>query len=154
MTGFLLFWGWLALWVRRFDPLFGFAPPGWMRLPGLVVMLAGGSLAIACVALFVSLGRGTPVPLDPPREFVASGPYRYLRNPMYVGVLTMLAGFGLWQQSVAIILLAMLVAAVMHLFVVLLEEPELERRFGVSYINYKESVNRWWPYAGGSSDGK
>ena len=102
------------------------------------------------VALFVSLGRGTPVPFDPPREFIASGPYRYMRNPMYVGVLTMLAGFGFWQRSASIILLAMLVAACIHLFVVLLEEPDLERRFGASYVNYKKSVNRWWPCCAGS----
>ena len=108
-------------------------------------MIAGGALGLTCIANFVLRGRGTPVPFDPPKELVAAGPYKYVRNPMYVGALTMGVGFGLWLRSVSILLLALLVALIVHLFVVLLEEPDLERRFGASYISYKKRVNRWLP---------
>jgi protein-S-isoprenylcysteine O-methyltransferase Ste14 len=112
---------------------------------GVAAMAAGGVLILTCVGLFASRGRGTPAPFDPPREFVAVGPYRYVRNPMYVGALTLLVGFGLWQRSVSVLLFALLAALIAHLFLVLFEEPDLERRFGDSYVEYKGSVNRWLP---------
>lgn len=108
-------------------------------------MIAGAALVLTCVGFFVLRGRGTPAPFDPPKNFVAAGPYKYVRNPMYVGGLSLLVGFGLWQQSVSILLFALLLALIVHLFVVLFEEPGLERRFSASYINYKQSVNRWLP---------
>ncbi|HSS45394.1 MAG TPA: isoprenylcysteine carboxylmethyltransferase family protein, partial [Thermoanaerobaculia bacterium] len=82
---------------------------------------------------------------DPPRVFVASGPYRFLRNPMYLGAWFLLAGFGLFEGSVSILLLsfAMLLAA--HLFVVFVEEPGLESRFGKTYLEYRARTNRWIP---------
>ena len=126
MTGALLLWGWLALGARRFDPLIDISLPDWFRVPGLVAMITGGALALTCVGLFVWRGRGTPAPFDPPREFVAAGPYKYVRNPMYVGGLTLLVGFGMWQRSISILLFALLVALIVHLFVVLFEEPDLE----------------------------
>jgi protein-S-isoprenylcysteine O-methyltransferase Ste14 len=145
MTGFILLWVWLALGARRFDPLIGLTLPDWFGSLGVLIMVAGGALVLTCVGLFVGRGRGTPAPFDPPREFVAAGPYEFVRNPMYIGGLTVLVGFGLWQRSMSILLFALLVALVVHLFVVLFEEPDLERRFDGSYINYKRSVNRWLP---------
>ena len=110
-------------------------------------MIVGAAVAISCVAVFVARGRGTPAPFDPPREFVAQGPYRYVRNPMYVGGLGVIAGFGLYQRSLAIVLFALVFLCCAHLFVVFYEEPGLERRFGHSYLDYKRSVNRWLPGA-------
>ena len=94
---------------------------------------------------FALLGRGTPAPFDPPRRFVAVGPYRFVRNPMYVGGLAMLAGFGLWRRSPAMFLLTAVGALVAHLFVVLVEEPGLTERFGDGCREYKRTVNRWLP---------
>ena len=145
VAGFGLLWGWLALAVRRFDPGLGVVLPESARVLGIVAIAAGGSLLLTCVGLFVLRGHGTPAPFDPPREFIAAGPYKFVRNPMYIGGLTVLLGFGLWQKSTSIVVFTALVAVVVHLFVVFLEEPGLEQRFGSSYINYKQSVNRWRP---------
>lgn len=145
MAGFALLWGWLALDVRRYDRRMGVSlPPGSGAL-GLVLMSVGALLALACVWTFVVRGRGTAAPFDPPRVFVPSGPYRYARNPMYVGAWLVLAGFGLTQLSVSILLLSLLLLLVAHLFVVFAEEPGLARRFGASYLQYKSSTNRWIP---------
>jgi protein-S-isoprenylcysteine O-methyltransferase Ste14 len=138
LTCFVLFWGWLGFGARKYDPRIGVSIPRILQPLGVVAMIAGGALGLTCIANFVLRGRGTPVPFDPPKELVAAGPYKYVRNPMYVGALTMGVGFGLWLRSVSILLLALLVALIVHLFVVLLEEPDLERRFGASYISYKK----------------
>src|SRR5260370_32279556 len=85
-AGFIFLWGWVALGVRqRYDETLGFALAGWTRALGIAVMAAGGTLAFACVATFVTRGEGTPAPFDPPRKFVAARPYRFGRNPMYIG---------------------------------------------------------------------
>src|SRR5260370_42333207 len=98
-TGFVLLWGWVALGVHhRYDPTLGSALPGWTRALGIAVMLAGGTVALACVATFVVRGEGTPAPMDPPRKFVAVGPYKFVRNPMYIGGFIVLAWFRVHQQ--------------------------------------------------------
>ena len=142
---FITLWSWLAAAVRRYDPLIGIEPAGWIRPVGWVLAAAGGALAAACVAVFATRGKGTPAPFDPPRHFVASGPYRYVRNPMYVGALGVMSGVGLVVGSPAILLLAIAFWALTYLFVVLYEEPDLERRFGASYAEYRRSVGRWIP---------
>jgi protein-S-isoprenylcysteine O-methyltransferase Ste14 len=110
---------------------------------GFVLACAGALLAGLCIATFAIKGRGTPAPFDAPREFVASDPYRYVRNPMYVGAAAVILGAGLWLASPAIVLLALAFLVIMHLFVVLYEEPALADRFGASYQRYRSSVHRW-----------
>jgi protein-S-isoprenylcysteine O-methyltransferase Ste14 len=145
MTCFIWFWGWLALGVRDLDEQFAMLLPLWTRWLGGIVMGVGLLIVLVCASVFVVRGRGTPAPFDAPREFVAIGPYRYVRNPMYLGGLTMLAGFGLVHQSAAMCLFTLPAALVAHLFVVLVEEKQLERRFGAPYHDYKRLVNRWMP---------
>jgi protein-S-isoprenylcysteine O-methyltransferase Ste14 len=145
VTLFMLFFGSLALAVRRFDPALGLTLPDWASLPGLALMSVGASLAAACAAVFVARGRGTPAPFDPPRFFVPNGPYRYVRNPMYIGGLALLFGFGLALRSASVLLLAAALFLIVHLFVVLGEEPGLARRFGKSYLAYRRDTNRWIP---------
>ena len=144
-TSFVLLWAWLAVSLRRFDPGLPFGVPPWLRPVGIVVGLAGALLAAWCVATFITKGQGTPAPFDPPRMFVASGPYRYVRNPMYIGGLMVLLGAGLALASPSIILLGGVLGLIAHLFVLLYEEPALQRRFGKSYLRYKASINRWLP---------
>ena len=144
-TAFLGLWAWLALQVRGFDARMGGELPGWTRLVGLVFLAAGGALILTCVGTFVLLGRGMLALFDPPRRFVAVKPYRVVRNPMYIGGLAMLAGFGLWRQLPAMFLFIGVGALTIHLFVILVEEPGLEHRFGESYLAYKRAVNRWLP---------
>jgi protein-S-isoprenylcysteine O-methyltransferase Ste14 len=144
-AGFVLTWTWLASVVRPLDARLGGPLPPWLRPPGLAIGLAGAALAGWCIATFLARGRGTPAPFDPPREFVASGPYRFVRNPMYLGGAGALLGGGLFLGSPAIALLAGAFLLLMHLVVVLYEEPGLVRRFGASYERYRRRVPRWWP---------
>ncbi|MEJ2152460.1 MAG: isoprenylcysteine carboxylmethyltransferase family protein [Gemmatimonadota bacterium] len=137
--------GWIALRSRALDPQLGGTLPEWTRPPGVVLMIAGATLALVCAGTFVTLGHGTPAPFDPPREFVAVGPYRWSRNPMAIGALTLLFGFGLTNRSPGILGLAVVVTLALYLLVTLYEEPGLKRRFGSSYEQYLESTPRWIP---------
>jgi protein-S-isoprenylcysteine O-methyltransferase Ste14 len=145
VTGFVLLWGWLALSVRRYDTASHIVIPAWVTPLGLALTAVGAAVGLSCVFLFATQGRGTPAPFDPPREFVATGPYRFVRNPMYIGGLLVLGGFGLMLRSPCVLLLAVASAVLVHLFVVLVEEPGLEWRFGDRYHKYKRSVHRWVP---------
>jgi protein-S-isoprenylcysteine O-methyltransferase Ste14 len=145
-TGFILLWGWVAVSLRdRYDGVFGTALPGWTPAIGIALMAAGGVLAFACVATFVTRGEGTPAPFDPPRKFVAAGPYRFVRNPMYIGGFTVLLGFGLYEQSPAILLFTLPWLLAAHVFVIVYEEPHLRSTFGGPYDDYCRSVRRWLP---------
>src|SRR5215472_1934832 len=121
---------------RRFEA--GFTP--WTRAPGLLFTALGATLMLLCVGTFVIRGQGTPLVLDAPREFVASGPYRIVRNPLYIGSTSFLLGFGLYLRSVSILLFGLGWAIFVHLFVVYLEEPDLKRKFGATYEAYCAAV--------------
>ena len=144
-AGFVLLWGYLAIQVRPLDQRLGGALPAWTPAAGIGLMVVGGLLAAACIGGFVIWGHGTPAPFDAPRRFVAQGPYRFVRNPMYIGGWAVLAGYGLVQRSPAILWLSLVMIGCAHLFVVLYEEPNLERRFGEDYRAYKRAVRRWLP---------
>ena len=144
-TGFVLLWGWLAVSALRYDGVLGVELPAVLRPLGILVGALGALLCLACIATFIVRGRGTPFPLDPPVVFVPTGPYRYVRNPMYIGGALVLAGYGLLQGSASVLLLSVGFLLIMHFFVLFLEEPGLERRFGGSYVAYKNAVNRWLP---------
>jgi len=140
---FVWLWTWVATLVQPFDANLPVSLPAWLRPLGFVLAAGGMGLAGACIAAFVTRGRGTPAPFDPPREFLASGPYRYVRNPMYVGAATAILGAGLAVSSPSIVLLAFAFLLVMHLFVVVYEEPALTGKFGDSYRQYRSAVHRW-----------
>jgi protein-S-isoprenylcysteine O-methyltransferase Ste14 len=142
-AGFVWLWAWLVVSVQPFDARIPVALPSWLRPIGFALAYVGALLASACVATFVTKGQGTPAPFDPPREFVASGPYRYVRNPMYVGAAMVIFGAGLVLSSPSVAMLGVAFVLIMHLFVVLYEEPALARRFGAPYQQYKSSVHRW-----------
>jgi protein-S-isoprenylcysteine O-methyltransferase Ste14 len=145
-AGFIFLWGWVALRLHyRYDSTLGFAWLGGARSLGIALMAAGGALAFACVAAFVARGEGTPAPFDPPRKFVATGPYKFVRNPMYIGGFSVLLGFGLYEQSLTILLFALPWLLCAHLFVILYEEPHLRGTFGTTYDDYCQSVRRWLP---------
>ena len=144
-AAFLTLWGWVALRVRHFDVERGLYLPFWTGFIGLGAFLAGALVVLSCVFSFVVEGQGTPAVFDPPRRFVASGPYRFVRNPMYLGAFLLLSGFGLYARSPSVLGLTALAVLLAHLFVVLVEEPGLERRFGESYRDYKRVTNRWLP---------
>jgi protein-S-isoprenylcysteine O-methyltransferase Ste14 len=146
-TGFVLLWGWLATWAHRQDDRLGLYVPEWLAPIGVALMAVGAALTLACIATFVVRGRGTPAPFDAPRAFVASGPYRWVRNPMYIGGFLILAGYALCAGSVAALGVAVAMILAAHVFVLVYEEPALERRFGESYQAYRRSTRRWIPRA-------
>ncbi|HMI49672.1 MAG TPA: isoprenylcysteine carboxylmethyltransferase family protein [Gemmatimonadaceae bacterium] len=114
-------------------------------LAGELVFIAGFALFAWCVSLFARVGQGTLAPWDPTRRLVAVGPYRYMRNPMITGVVTMLAGEALYHGSRVIAIWAATFVAINQIYFMLLEEPGLERRFGAAYLEYKSAVPRWIP---------
>lgn len=142
---FILLFGWLALNVRVYDKELGIILPQWASIIGIVCMAIGSILVLLCVVFFVIRGKGTPAVFDPPTEFVATGPYAYVRNPMYIGGFILLVGFGLYHLSLSILILALILIVVFHFFVLTVEEPNLERLFGKSDLDYKKKTNRWLP---------
>lgn len=127
---------WLLL-DGRVEPA---APWRWLfALP----MIGGVLFGAWSVVLFGVRGRGTLAPIDPPTTFVAQGPYRITRNPMYVGVTCWLLSLAGFTASRAVLLYALLLPLGFHAFVVLVEEPGLKRRFGAAYAEYLTRVPRW-----------
>jgi protein-S-isoprenylcysteine O-methyltransferase Ste14 len=122
-------------------------PPGIgpRQVTGLLVAAAGAAVALACVVTFASRGRGTPAPFDAPRRLVVRGPYRVVRNPMYVGAGLALLGAALFFGSGVLLAYFGALWIASHLFIVGYEEPTLKRRFGGEYDDYRRQVGRWWP---------
>ncbi len=102
-------------------------------------------LGLWYVSTFAFVGRGTPAPFAPPRRLVTRGPYRFVRNPMYIGVRLILVGAAIFYKSLPLLGYAVLFFLATHLFVVWYEEPTLRRTFGHEYEVYSRRVRRWWP---------
>ena len=118
---------------------------GTPELIGLTLVVLGITLAILCVLTFAVIGKGTPAPFDPPRRLVMAGPYRFVRNPMYIGAGLALFGAAIFYRSLALALYAAVFVIITHLFVMLYEEPHLRRVFGQPYDDYLKTVHRWIP---------
>ena len=116
---------------------------GAVEYVGIVVGLVGGALALWCIVTFAFVGRGTPAPFDPPRKLVVQGPYRYVRNPMYLGAALALCGAAVFYRSILLFGYAVLFLVATHVFVVWYEEPTLARLFGAEYESYRAQVGRW-----------
>lgn len=144
-TAFVYLWWWIVTSARGLDHRVPVTFPAWSAAVGLVLAITGGAVALACVLAFGLFGRGTPAPFDAPREFVARGPYRFVRNPMYLGAAGVIAGAGLMIGSPSATGVAIVFLLLAHLFVLFYEEPALEERFGESYRRYRSSVGRWLP---------
>lgn len=130
-------------WLMATDPaLFSFGPCRWLALP---LWALGAAMMLWCAWAFTERGRGTPSPTDPPKELVVSGMYRFVRNPIYVGVVIFLLGHVLWHPSRSILWMPLIVAVASHLFVTLYEEPHLHKTFGAVYERYCQQVPRWLP---------
>ncbi len=118
---------------------------GALGLVGVFFAVLGWLVLLWCARDFAVRGRGTPNPADPPRALVVDGLYRFVRNPMYVAIVTSLLGQAAMYRSSAVIWYALIVAAAFHLRVVLYEEPKLTELFGDSYADYRRGVPRWVP---------
>jgi protein-S-isoprenylcysteine O-methyltransferase Ste14 len=138
--------GFITRQLRSLDAFIPVTLPPWMAVGGIVLMVAGAVLAFVCFGLFSASGSlSLHAHFPDPELFISWGPYKYVRNPMAKGGWTVLCGWGFYHLSPMILLFAVLMAVSMHLFVVYVEEPKLERRFGGSYREYKRRVRRWVP---------
>ena len=147
--------------------LFAFVLPAWLASTdqgrgdgwtlGWIVVAAGMTILFWCVRDFYVAGKGTLAPWDPPRRLVVVGLYRYLRNPMYVGVLTLVLGWALVFGSPVLLFYVLCLGVGFHLRTVLAEEPYLAAHFGEDWTRYRASVRRWWPrtspWRGGADGG-
>ncbi|OEU67867.1 MAG: hypothetical protein BA863_12135 [Desulfovibrio sp. S3730MH75] len=116
-----------------------------VRCAGLIPFTFGACVSLWCVKDFVASGRGTPAPFDPPTLLVVQGLYRYVRNPMYIGLFLVLIGEAMLFSSFFVLIYSLFFVAVAHIFVVFYEESALRRKFGESYKQYLKSVPRWLP---------
>ena len=113
--------------------------------PGALVVLLGVILLLWCVRDFYVSGKGTLAPWDPPTKLVVVGLYRYVRNPMYVGVITLVVGWSVLLTSPFLMCYALILAVVFHVRVLTNEEPWLQSQFGSEWERYRSEVGRWLP---------
>lgn len=118
---------------------------GPVEIIGMAAALAGALVAVWCIVSFVFIGKGTPAPFDPPRRLVVRGPYRFVRNPMYIGAGLALAGATAFYRSLALLGYLALLAVITQALVLWYEEPTLTRLFGAEYEAYRNRVRRWLP---------
>lgn len=138
-----LFFIWLPRTLLAASGIESPATIGAAQVIGAFVTIVGTALAVWCILMFVFVGRGTPAPFDPPRRLVVGGPYRFARNPMYIGGGVAILGAALFYQSYALLIYAASFFLLTHLFVIGYEEPALRRRFPHQYAVYCSKVGRW-----------
>jgi protein-S-isoprenylcysteine O-methyltransferase Ste14 len=119
--------------------------PAALRVLGVVVLVAGGALVLETTARFALQGRGTPAPWAPPERFVERGSYRFVRSPMYLGVLLLVVGQALLLGREILFAWAVAAWLIFTAFLAFYEEPQLRGRFGATYDDYRRRVRRWVP---------
>jgi protein-S-isoprenylcysteine O-methyltransferase Ste14 len=134
-------------------PLLAYVDP-WRKgvfWQGSPILLVGGTLLLLCVRDFYVSGKGTLAPWDPPKRLVIVGLYRFGRNPMYIGVVTLVLGWAVLLTSPVLLLYKAVLVVGFHIRVVVHEEPILRSRFGADWAHYSANVNRWlprlWPWS-------
>jgi protein-S-isoprenylcysteine O-methyltransferase Ste14 len=132
---------WLPLWIVTRNG--HTATPAAWEATGVIA--AGAALYVWCVWNFAAVGRGTPGPWDAPSRAVAAGPYRWVRNPIYIAALLVVLGEAWLFLSLPLLAYAGAMAVCFHLFVTGYEERTLRRRFGSTYLEYCRVVPRWIP---------
>jgi protein-S-isoprenylcysteine O-methyltransferase Ste14 len=118
---------------------------GFIELGSVALAVLGAGMVVWVSLAFVTRGKGTPVPFQPPQEFVAQGLYTYVRNPMYIGALLVVFAEAAYFRSPWLVLYAAFLWLALHTFTIFLEEPDLETRFGETYRRYRERTPRWIP---------
>jgi len=132
-----------AVWIPWWILNRGGGTPAPVAWPAVSLIAIGVALYLWCLWIFAIVGRGTPGPWDAPRRLVAVGPYRWVRNPIYIAALLVVIGEAWLFLSLALLVYAVALATGFHLFVIGYEEPRLRQRFGVAYTDYVRTVPRW-----------
>jgi protein-S-isoprenylcysteine O-methyltransferase Ste14 len=139
---------WLTAQARNGHGLDGLDLPSWtwaLRTAGVALLAAGAVVLVQAFVRFVMDGTGTPAPIAPAEQLVVSGPYRYVRNPMYLAVIATIVGQALMLGQPALLLYATAVGVAMAAFAHGYEEPSLHRQFGMQYAAYRRAVPAWRP---------
>ena len=139
---FVSFWMYfLPRWITGTHAFDGVRPVGW------IVVAIGAALTVPCFWEFAWRGLGTPAPFDPPRRLVISGPYRFVRNPMYLSFGVVLIGEAIVFPNITAVMLGLVIALwiSVSVFVMVYEEPTLRKMFGSEYGAYCRAVRRWIP---------
>lgn len=113
---------------------------------GLFVFTAGAVILFSGAYYLARRGDGTPLPLDPPKRMVVAGPYAYIQHPMALGLVMMALGEALWFSSPTLGVYTFGLIVLLNLFVIYIEEPYLEKRFGEDYRAYRAVTPRWLPF--------
>jgi protein-S-isoprenylcysteine O-methyltransferase Ste14 len=140
---FIWLWTWLIpRWIAAGAPIV----PRW-SIPAVAFMVPGALIMLKCIWDFAWSGRGTPAPWDPPRRLVVRGLYRWVRNPMYVGMGLFLIGEALLLPAVTrgLLITVAVFWGMATIFIVVYEEPTLREKFGDDYLDYCRHVRRWLP---------
>src|SRR5215510_5075489 len=118
---------------------------GFLSYLAFPLWIIGVAMLVWCFWDFLAKGKGTPAPIDPPKELVVTGLYNYVRNPMYVGVLLVNIGHFLWFGFWNLLIYSVAVFLGFSAFVIFYEEPTLKEKFGAAYEEYLKRVPRWIP---------
>jgi protein-S-isoprenylcysteine O-methyltransferase Ste14 len=132
---------WISRWHMQ-PPLLGLS---FSRVAGATLIALGTPALMDSFARFALQGLGTPAPIFPTEHLVVTGLYRFVRNPMYVGVVSVIVGQGLLLGNTRVLGYGALVWLAFSLFVIAYEEPTLRRTFGAEYERFCANIPRWIP---------
>ncbi len=138
VAGFIPYWILGSKWKEQFSLSFHF-----YQYSGIIFFSLGLAVLLNCILRFALAGHGTLSPIDPTKKLVTGGLYRYTRNPMYLGVLTILIGEALFFESYHLGIYLLMITLIFNLFILAVEEPRLRRDFGGEYRDYCSKVRRW-----------
>lgn len=133
----------VPFWISHWQPSPAASSP--LLVIGILLIAAGGPVLLDSFARFALQGLGTPAPVLPPSRLVVTGLYRYVRNPMYVAVVSLILGQAAIFANLRLAVYGLLVWLTFHLFTVLYEEPKLRATFGGEYEGFCAAVPRWIP---------
>ena len=135
--------GWLAGYLRPLDASFGTELPPWVQMPGVISLVIGAAGVLGCGVILSTVGIGALGGKE--RLLPVNFRFQFMRNPMSLAGVILMAGIALWHRSLLGVGLVAVLLVIFHLVIVYVEEPGLEKRFGESYREYKRHVPRWIP---------
>ena len=118
-------------------------PLGFYHFGALLIFVFGLMVMLACIFRFAFEGKGTLSPADETKQLVIGGLYRYSRNPMYIGVMLILIGETVFTLSSSLTIYSTIIFICFNLFIIIHEEPRLQKDFGDQYGQYRKKVRRW-----------
>jgi protein-S-isoprenylcysteine O-methyltransferase Ste14 len=139
--------GYLPWQALRIDLIIGEHLGTFLTYCGGILFVAGALLLFSGVYYLVFRGDGTPLPFDPPKRLVVAGPYARIQHPMALGLFSMVFAEALWFHSPSLGIYAVFLTILVNLYLIYIEEPGLERRFGEDSRAYRAAVPRWLPFS-------